>query len=67
MNETNKFEPIISYPNYYLDDYNPNLHLFFDSYQKNTGIRMTFEKPINSKVTVVFNVYYSKSQISNSN
>ena len=62
MNETNKFEPIISYPNYYLDDYNPNLQLSFDLYQKNKGIRMTFEKRINSKVTVVFNVYYSKRE-----
>ena len=53
MNETNKFEPIISYP---------NLHLSFDLYQKNKGIRMTFEKRINSKVTVVFNVYYSKRE-----
>lgn len=62
MNETNKFEPIISYPNYYLNDYNSNLHLSFDLYQKNKGIRMTFEKRINSKVTVVFNVYYSKRE-----
>ncbi|MFT0754607.1 TipC family immunity protein [Streptococcus alactolyticus] len=62
MNEANKFEPIISYPNYYLNDYNPNLHLSFDLYQKNKGIRMTFEKRINSKVTVVFNVYYSKRE-----
>ncbi|SDQ14012.1 TipC family immunity protein [Streptococcus equinus] len=62
MNETDKFEPTISYPNYYLDDYSPNLHLSFDLYQNSKGIHMFFEKYINAKESVVFNVYYSKRE-----
>ena len=58
MNETNKFSPSISYPDYYLNDRNPNLRITFNLYQKK-GLNIYFEKHIDSKVTMIFNVRYT--------
>ncbi len=57
MNETDKFKPSIEYPDYYLNDHNPNLRITFNLYQKK-GLNIYFEKHIDSKVTMIFNVRY---------
>ncbi|WAW98430.1 TipC family immunity protein [Streptococcus gallolyticus] len=74
MNETNKFSPSISYPDYYLNDRNPNLRITFNLYQEK-GFNIYFEKYIDSKVSINFSVHYitmkktlnKKISITNSN